>query len=190
MTVPGYRDRIVHIRLDDNKEGGLKLDMDSETVTTLTTRGADAANLLVNHFARPTGDVELTWDNHRWIRLRSLFGQLETLLSSMRNAIQDPEQGERSYHDLLNRDRNERPNSYRVNSGQRATINDCLRTLTDLAAHVDAQHVSAHPTRKAPRPVPSLRILPRTVPTADADQRTIQPLDPPAEGDRSVEQPE
>jgi len=190
ITVPGYRDRIVHIRLDDNKEGGLKLDMDSETVTILTARGADAGSLLMNHFAHPAPDVELTWDNHRWIRLRSLFGQLETLLTSMRNALQQPEQGERSYDELLNRDHNKPPDSYRVNAAQRATINDCLRTLTDLAAHVEAQSPDAHPTYKAPRPVPSLRVLPRIVPTADADQRATLPVDPPAEGRRSLELPE
>jgi predicted acylesterase/phospholipase RssA len=190
MTVPGYRDRIVHIRLDDNKEGGLNLDMDSKTVTILTTRGADAARLLMNHFAHPAPHVELTWDNHRWIRLRSLFGQLETLLTHMHNALQHPEPGERSYGDLLNRDHNEPPNSYRVNTAQRETINYCLRTLTDLAAHVEAQHPGAHPTYRAPRPVPSLRILPRIVPTADADHRATLPVDPPAEGIQSLAPPE
>jgi predicted acylesterase/phospholipase RssA len=190
MTVPGYRDRVVHIRLDDNKEGGLKLDMDSKTVATLATRGADAADLLMNHFAQPETDVELTWDNHRWIRLRSLFGQLETLLTSMHNALQHPEHGERSYHDLLNRDRNVPPNSYRISTAQRTIITDWLRALTNLAAHLDVQPANAHPAHKAPRPVPDLRILPRTVPEADADQRATPPVDPPAEGDRSLEPPE
>ena len=187
MTVPGYRDRIVHIYLDDKKEGGLNLDMDSETVRVLTARGADAAGLLVNHFVRPAAGVETTWDNHRWIRLRSLFGQLETLLTSVHIALQHPEQGERSYYDLLNRDPTVPPNSYKVNPAQRAIINDCLRALTDLAAHVEAQNADAHPTHKAPRPVPSLRMLPRTVPPADADNRATTPIDPPAEGDRSLE---
>jgi hypothetical protein len=50
MTVPGYRDRIVHVRLDEGKEGGLNLDMDPTVVSDVSSRGAEAADLLLSHF--------------------------------------------------------------------------------------------------------------------------------------------
>jgi hypothetical protein len=186
MTVPGYRDRIVHIRLDD-KEGGLNLDMDPCTVKTLTTRGAEASRLLKDHFAEPTPDVALTWDNHRWIRLRSLAGQLDTLLRSMRKGLQSPEAGELSYFELLARDGETPPNSYRIGPSQQKVIRDCLDTLTKLAAEIEQQDDKARPSHKAPRPLPDLRLLARIVPNADADRGTSPPYNPESEGRLSLE---
>ena len=55
----GYRERIVEIRLDDEKEGGLNLDMDSATIGRLVDFGGEAAAKL---------STEFRFDEHRWRR--------------------------------------------------------------------------------------------------------------------------
>jgi hypothetical protein len=46
--VPGYRDRVVHIGLEPEKEGGLNLDMSTDTIDTLTTRGRKAGGTILS----------------------------------------------------------------------------------------------------------------------------------------------
>lgn len=76
--MPGVRDRVVRIRLNAN-EGGLNLDMSSETLTTVAARGKEAARELIARFAKPaTG-----WRDQRWIRLRVT---LQTLRARFREA--------------------------------------------------------------------------------------------------------
>jgi hypothetical protein len=186
MTVPGYRDRIVHIRLDEKQEGGLNLDMDPDVVTTLSERGREAAELLISHFHKPEADVTLTWDNHRWIRLRSLLARLEELLGDIRKGLSDPEPGDRTYEELLERNRDEPPESYRFTVGQRELAGDLLRRLEALAAELDDTAENLRPGRGAPRPAPELRVLPRTVPGPDADRSSEAVVDPQAEGSASV----
>ena len=60
MTVPGYRDRIVHIRLDDRNEGGLSLDMPPEIVRAVSERGRAAGDLLLIHLGVATLGRQLT----------------------------------------------------------------------------------------------------------------------------------
>lgn len=55
----GYRERIVEIRLDDEKEGGLNLDMDGDTIRRLADLGGEAAAKL---------STEFRFDEHRWRR--------------------------------------------------------------------------------------------------------------------------
>lgn len=55
----GYRERIVEIRLDDETEGGLNLDMDEPTIQRLTKLGDEAAALLTGTF---------DFEEHRWRR--------------------------------------------------------------------------------------------------------------------------
>src|ERR1035438_2557581 len=115
MTVPGYRDRIVHIRLDDKNEGGLSLDMPPEIVESVNERGRMAGELLLSHFANPAPGITLTWDNHRWIRFRSFLGRLEEWLLEFQDGYTRSEPGEQSYSVLLERSRPDRK-STRLNS--------------------------------------------------------------------------
>ena len=103
MTVPGYRDRIVHIRLDDSKQGGLSLDMPKDVVAAVSDRGTEAGRTLLAHFHNPAPDVTLTWDNHRWIRFRSILGRFEEIIQQFRRGFTTPEPGERTYTDLMER---------------------------------------------------------------------------------------
>ena len=66
--LPGYRDRIVHVALDDETEGGTNLDMPAEVINHLASRGRRAGEELCRRFARSAPDVRLDWDNHRWVR--------------------------------------------------------------------------------------------------------------------------
>jgi hypothetical protein len=63
LTQPGYRDRIVHIRHTE-REGGLNLNMDLAKIRTLAQRGEAAGERI---------KADFDWDNHVWIRLRSVL---------------------------------------------------------------------------------------------------------------------
>ena len=98
MALPGYRDRIVHVKLASN-EGGLNLNMPPEIITAVSVRGERAGELLAARFAPDPGkdpktgkDIELTWDNHRWVRYRSMMAALEVLARRLRAAWIDAAQ--------------------------------------------------------------------------------------------------
>jgi len=178
MTVPGYRDRIVHIRLDDGKEGGISLDMDPAVLSEVSHRGLKAADLLLSHFLRPTESVTLTWDNHRWIRFRSALARLEELLQQFQLGLSEPEPGELSYMQLLDRGPDEPPHSYHVTQHQHEFIQQWMTQLL-AAAHASAAPESSRPSHRQPRPTPLLRVSPRIVPEATADRPDVSPIDPP-----------
>jgi len=164
--VPGYRDRVVHIFVEDDL-GGLNVNMDESAIARLSRRGGLAGAELVRRFTAPPGgppdgpEMRLTWDNHRWVRFRTLMDLLEDLLLSVaarydgRYPGQPP--GERTYAELLRRDRDDPPLSYRLDPGQRAEALAAMERLEALAG--DLQD---HPFGKgAPRPRPALRPTPR-----------------------------
>jgi predicted acylesterase/phospholipase RssA len=66
-TLPGYRERIVEIRLAKT-EGGLNLNMSPATIQTLLDRGEEAGTTLVGQFQ---------FGHHRWVRLLTLLAELE-----------------------------------------------------------------------------------------------------------------
>jgi predicted acylesterase/phospholipase RssA len=80
QDVPGYRERIVHVR-QTPEEGGLNLNMSPASITELGDAGTMAADCLIDHFwkvSRP-GQVQ-GWKAHEFIRLRSLLGILQQKL--------------------------------------------------------------------------------------------------------------
>ncbi|MBR0662234.1 hypothetical protein [Neoroseomonas oryzicola] len=97
----GYRDRIVHIAQRPG-EGGLSLGMDSATILKLSARGAAAAQLLVDRF-HPRGpaarlvDFPMDWDNHPWVRYRTLMAAVERLLSGILRGAGDLPESLSSY---------------------------------------------------------------------------------------------
>ncbi|MFQ3666193.1 MAG: hypothetical protein SNJ79_09230 [Sphingomonadaceae bacterium] len=83
MTLPSQRDRIVTVLLDPDKEGGLNLNMQEATLKQLSAWGAEAGTKLVQRF-HPAGGgdpqaPEMTWNLHRWGRIRTTFAGLEAL---------------------------------------------------------------------------------------------------------------
>jgi predicted acylesterase/phospholipase RssA len=79
MRVPGYRDRVAHVYLRKD-QGGMNLAMDEATIKALAERGRWAAEDLRVAYTRDRGSSDLvTWDSHRWTRLRSALGVLEDM---------------------------------------------------------------------------------------------------------------
>ena len=158
-TVPGYRDRIVHIRHSKN-EGGMNLVMPPPVIDALTDRGRRAGAMLAERFGpEPPPDVELTWLNHRWVRYRSTMALLEAALSSFTRAFRSPGL-QPTYAELVRRDRDTPPPSYRWPRAGDAAVAGGM--TDDLAALTEAW--ADNPTilaGGAPRPRPELRIVPR-----------------------------
>jgi Patatin-like phospholipase len=75
-TLPGFRDRIVHVRLDHD-EGGLNLDMPAELIHKLSGYGRVAGDRLCASF---------DWDAHRWTRYVISMARIEETLEDMRLA--------------------------------------------------------------------------------------------------------
>jgi predicted acylesterase/phospholipase RssA len=158
-TVPGYRDRIVHIR-HSAKEGGMNLTMPPPVVKELTERGRRAGDLLVERFGpTPPPGVELTWLNHRWVRYRSTMALLEQALSSYAKAYHCTDL-QPSYADLIRRDRTAPPPSYRW---RRLADGEAAGRMTDDLIALTEAWATTPPFlgEEAPRPRPELRIVPR-----------------------------
>ena len=163
--LPGYRDRIVHVRLNNKTEGGLNLNMPPELIVELGRRGEQAAELLIEHFTLPADQIELSWDNHRWVRYRSTMGLLEEMLAEIEFAIKNPEPGDRPYQDLISRDFSEAPRSYKwENYKQRTFAEKGTVEVMDLIAKwqsLRANDVNSTFTTGTPRPKPELGIKPQ-----------------------------
>ncbi|MFA5923666.1 MAG: patatin-like phospholipase family protein [Methylococcaceae bacterium] len=76
--MPGVRDRIARVRLNDN-EGGLNLDMEQSIIESIVERGEDAAaELIARYAAQPAdGPQPEGWDEQRLVRLCTLLKMLE-----------------------------------------------------------------------------------------------------------------
>lgn len=75
--LPGYAERIVTVRLDDQREGGLNLSMQPDTIELLTELGGDAGARLLSDFKM---------DDQKLHRALSLFPTLEKALADMSQA--------------------------------------------------------------------------------------------------------
>ena len=163
--LPGYRDRIAHVSLNEETEGGLNLNMPPDVIVRLGERGEQAAQLLMDHFTLPASEIELSWDNHRWVRYRSMMGLLEELLKEIEFVIKNPAPGDRSYEDLILRDFAEAPNSYDwKNQSQRTFAHKATGELMQLIAKwqsLRANDSASTFTTDTPRPQPELRVKPQ-----------------------------
>jgi hypothetical protein len=86
IAMPGFRDRIVEVRQNDD-EGGLNLQMEASVIEALANRGADAGRNILNGNGKPDHDPDKLWpfnfDAHRWMRYRNSMASLDELLSGM-----------------------------------------------------------------------------------------------------------
>ncbi|MCC4586429.1 patatin-like phospholipase family protein [Xanthomonas sp. NCPPB 1067] len=84
---PGFRERIVQISQRDG-EGGLNLDMPSDTIEALGNAGAMAADRLIDSF-HPSGAQHAEgWRRHREARLKTLLGTLQPASEAIGPALQ------------------------------------------------------------------------------------------------------
>jgi hypothetical protein len=102
-------------------EGGLNLSMPNDVIERVAARGALAGKLLAARFSPnlepdpQTGKpIELTWDNHRWIRYRSFMAGLERVARGFNATWSDAAKQKpwRGYDDLLHRGPDDKPTSY------------------------------------------------------------------------------
>lgn len=173
--LPGYRDRIVHVALDDATEGGMNMDMPPDVIQALANRGRDAGDRLVGRFAKPHADVKCGWDNHRWVRYRVIMALLEDMLGSIDRSLEAPPDGGRTFEELHLRGASEPPSSYRWQGGDQrdftaAQVAELRKILKAWSEHWgDEQkaddrfwpHTDAKGRDGVPKPIPALRIQPR-----------------------------
>jgi predicted acylesterase/phospholipase RssA len=152
MTVPGFRDRIVHVSHRPD-EGGMNLAMPQDRILDLAGRGQRAAQLLAG---TATGQRCFDWQQHRWTRYRTAMSKLEQGLDQMGEAHADPN----GYRQFLT---TYQPDHYRGRSGYeqqwQAFARDGLAALLQLAR--GWQQGTDHYVDGTPKPNPELRLTNR-----------------------------
>ena len=186
LPMPGYRDRIAHVKLDAS-EGGLNLNMPKPVLESLSARGKVAAKRLLTQFNGPELDAEtikakrqkggepvitLTWLNHRWVRYRATMASLERYLFALHDTYtQAPPDGGPSYENLIARGPKDPPASYRLSVHDAKHIDQtkfALETTQELMAliatwkakHQNKNAASFNSGEKVPSPRATLRAQP------------------------------
>lgn len=164
MSVPGYRDRVVHIGLDPSKEGGLNLDMDAQTIASLVKLGEKAGAAILERYAPPAitttdgSPCEVGLENQKWIRFRSFMALLEESLLSMDKAAEASCAGEATYKDLLAA--HDAP-SYPMTKPQQRFMSEFFAKLRQLAQELEEAQREGHSFQThAPKPEPELKVNP------------------------------
>ena len=139
----------------------------------VSNRGRCAGELLAARFApEPRKDpqtnraIELTWDNHRWVRYRSVMTALEVVARRFGATWISESKPWRSYRELLNRNTGEKPNSYALERlGQYAFAVSATDQFVNFFAGWTTKDQTfdrglGASTGAAPRPKPILRVMP------------------------------
>lgn len=160
MRVPGYRDRVVHIHHTED-EGGMNLSMPEDVIEALTARGRCAAERLVEAYTRDPEAGVISWDNHRWVRLRSSLAVLEEIHERIARSYDDAPAtaGERTYAELLDRRAGTAPRSYEMSRDLAGLAREQLDGVVAAAAALRDSGKTL--STGAPRPLPEGRIMPR-----------------------------
>jgi hypothetical protein len=145
----------------EDDEGGINVNMPSQLIEKLAARGKCAGEKLVDRFAAPPNTAqELSWDNHRWVRYRSTMALIEELLTRIHKRYNAPQPGDRTYDQLIQRKKNELPNSYRWSNNNHRDF--ALEATHDLLHLVGQWGKKKRSFRDGdPNPEPELRITPQ-----------------------------
>jgi predicted acylesterase/phospholipase RssA len=154
-SMPGYRDRIVHIELSQN-EGGLNLNMPTEVVKKLADRGRAAGEVLAQAFAVPR-ECAPQWLNHRWVRYRNFMALCQSLITSFHDSFSRSFAPGPTYQDLVVRTESSPPASYRWLPNQEAFATTQTKNLDALASGLNT---TLSFEEGAPRPRGELAIRP------------------------------
>jgi hypothetical protein len=160
MSVPGYRDRIAHVKLRPN-EGGLNLSMGPDQVTQLTQRGREAGLMLCKRFGNAGAAETMNWNNHRWVRFKSSVPLFRKRLIEMQTAYATAaDTGYPDYPTLLRRKSNDPKTGYWWNSQANADAflagaDALLNAATAMTPLADTAFAA-----EAPLPQPELRMSP------------------------------
>ncbi|MEO5916693.1 MAG: hypothetical protein ABIS50_20870 [Luteolibacter sp.] len=160
--LPGYRDRIVRIPLT-SKQGGLNLNMPPELVKFLTDQGGQCGKVLMEHFDVPAFHTTMTWENHRWIRIRSMLAALEKMIEQTLTTCENPENGDMSYEDWLEELLADTTGKYKQLSYEptKPQIKAALETIGHLRELATIWSDAGTAEKKAPKPRPTLRPRPQ-----------------------------
>jgi hypothetical protein len=161
LRVPGYRDRIAHVQLAP-VEGGMNLRMPAERILALSKRGQGAGHLLAERFGpAPPSNTILTWDNHRWIRYRTIMVLLDSVLAGFVRGYRSPVPPRSlTYSELIRRGEKTPPTSYPWARQAQRTLAE--QVTQDLVALREQRGSSSETFEEdAPHPLPELRVRPR-----------------------------
>ncbi|HEY5348675.1 MAG TPA: hypothetical protein VIJ64_03050 [Candidatus Lustribacter sp.] len=159
-VLPGYRDRIVTVFLDDD-EGGLNLDMPANVLQRLKQRGTAAGALLAERFEAPSvltpGPGVMGWENHRWLRFRTALGALQAYLAGFARGASSPMAPDVTYDALINATDGTPAHEYPLPPAARASIAKLVDAAAELGRELqDAPGVQSD----LPQPSPQLVLRP------------------------------
>ncbi|GKT10802.1 patatin-like phospholipase family protein [Desulforhabdus sp. TSK] len=150
LRLPSYRDRVAEIWLRDD-EGGMNLNMPADTIQRLTERGNAAGIKLRDRFAATPPSESLSWDGHRWARLRSALAGLAAYLHEFRQSVDHSMPEDRQLADLLAS--RKAPSCYEFQSGEQYEAAKAgIEALLDWIAELEAKAVCDGPGEAAERP--------------------------------------
>jgi predicted acylesterase/phospholipase RssA len=154
-TLPGYRDRIVHINLKPG-EGGLNFAMPAKVALSLASYGATAGITLRDEFE---------FDEHRWRRFLVAMERLDEAVEGFAavhdgtfEAVLNKETELEGFEKFLDRYAGN-PISYRQSAQDLEKLRERARALAELGRIWKDRPVSGE---ALPRPKAELRITPRT----------------------------
>lgn len=166
--MPGVRDRVARVRLND-KEGGMNLNMEAHLIKTIADRGVQSTQELVQRFAiAPTGAAQPEgWDEHRFVRLHVLLkmiiarspGLASALDATCRHATDFPKLLDNAMNATYENGMLKLPPGYEtpMTKEQHEELNTFVRQLKTLADFM-ANQPQPIPFRPIPRP--ELRVRP------------------------------
>jgi hypothetical protein len=155
-SLPGYRERIVHIGVPHDA-GGLHLAMKPETIRLLSDLGNEAAGRLRKDFSTPRANGEANaWERHRWTRARTTLSALRAYLAAFVGRLAA---GEPDYPRLL---RVATPISHPFQDDKaRQQALDLVEGASALMHTIESTVPPDALDRNAPRPQPGLHMSPR-----------------------------
>ena len=150
FRTPGYRDRIVHISLNEN-EGGLNLNMPDHLIQTVSKRGQRAGQVLLTNFSL---------ENHLWVRYRSIMDMLARTVKKFGSNYANPLPADEHVWSILKGESAGEPPSYKFKSAaQKEFAVRETRKLAEVGEEWSGSKESFE--NGAPKPTPELRITPR-----------------------------
>ncbi|WP_157694176.1 patatin-like phospholipase family protein [Hydrogenophaga crassostreae] len=88
--MPGVRDRVVRVRLGE-KDGGMNLNMEPDTIEKVAARGKQAAQELIDRYVGSPNEPGPSqgWNDQRWIRFATSLSMLEKRFFGVELALGD-----------------------------------------------------------------------------------------------------
>lgn len=156
-VLPGYRERIVHVYLDD-AQGGLNLNMPASTIAALADYGDRAGTLLAGG-KPPQDEAPFDFDDHRWRRFLIAFARLEETLERCSEVWGDPDDQASFAHFV--RSYYPHPGSY---GSTLAWRDDVFNEFDQLMQFVieNRKSLRLHNSARLPRPETDMRITPKS----------------------------